>query len=408
MGIHKRLRLFSNEVDVPGLDQLIERAKKDDADWYKSIVGDDLDDITTRRDFSPEAARSIDSPDGPWATRSDEAALLALGYSIDECAMLKKAVIAQVIKNSVRRPLGDIPLVWFEKKYVESSAQNPTVPVAKVVSKKYRAKSEPSSTMQGEQVDHNARLRDNTGTSKTFSWKGTGSKVADATFTDIGAAATEPVVRGQNEIDTSGEPSLAPADDSELSFLPSAEEFRSMLMEESRFRMRSVGGWIAPLLRIENKLRTKLYEGFLYFLDNGVGDVVDKAFALLDGLEREDDYLPGERGEGDGSSSRKARSAPVLPPLRDDDDARSDRLNSMGALKTRATWVQDVDREGVPRPGQKRTRPAGEPSPRSSLERAVGEDSRGKAHPQQGVIEADVVEEGEDDGYEYADEIRPQ
>jgi hypothetical protein len=38
----------------------------------------------------------------------------------------------------------------------------------------------------------------------------------------------------------------------------------------------------------------------------------------------------------------------------------------------------------------------------------VGEDSRGKAHPQQGVIEADVVEEGEDDGFEYADEIRPQ
>jgi hypothetical protein len=393
---HEQLRLSSN-ADVPpglGLDQLIEGAKKEDADWYKSIIGNDLDDIAIHRDFSPEVARSTGLPDDTTMS-SDRSSLLALGYSIDECAMLKKPVVTQVIKNSVKRPLGDIPLVWFEKKYVESSAARPTVPGAKVVPKTHRRKPEPSLTNQDAQIHNNAHLRDNTGTFTTFAWKGTGSKVTDAEFADIDAASPDSTIRGQSKIDAFGEPTSPTfVDDSELSFLPSVEEFRSMLIEESRWHMRSVGSWIAPLLRLENKLRTKLYEGFLYFLDNGVGDVVDKAFALLDGVEREDgDLPPRERGDGEGegvSSAGEARPAAALPPIRGDDDARSNRLNSMGALKTRAAWVQDGNRD---------TRLAGGASPRSLLERVEGETAcaapAGEAH-HRAVIETDVVEEAED------------
>jgi hypothetical protein len=182
-----------------------------------------------------------------------------------------------------------------------------------------------------------------------------------------------------------------------------------MLMEESRFRMRAVGSWIAPLLRIENKLRTKLYEGFLYFLDNGVGDVVDKAFALLDGLESGDDSLPDLRN-GASNDSSKVRSTPVLPPERDG-ELRSNRLNSIGAQRTRATWARSEDREGIPRVAQKRAGSVGSAAQRStpdstSVRGDTNEALSGKSSEH--IIEADVVEEKEDDGFEYADDVRPR
>lgn len=51
--------------------------------------------------------------------------------------------------------------------------------------------------------------------------------------------------------------------------------------------MRIVGNWIAPLLRLENKFRYKVYRGFLTFLDTGLSDVVER---VVSALESDDSY----------------------------------------------------------------------------------------------------------------------
>lgn len=84
----------------------------------------------------------------------------------------------------------------------------------------------------------------------------------------------------------------------ELAFWPAQEEFKDLLLDESRMRIDVLGEWIAPLVRQETKWRYKLYKDWLRFLEEGTGnafDVVeveyspeeenDRAFDLKEDLE---------------------------------------------------------------------------------------------------------------------------
>jgi hypothetical protein len=64
-------------------------------------------------------------------------------------------------------------------------------------------------------------------------------------------------------------------------FWPDREEFRDLLVKESKWRVGLVGDWIAPLVKAEAMWRYGLYKGFLAFLDAGYADgfdTVDESF----------------------------------------------------------------------------------------------------------------------------------
>eukprot|EP01035_Chromulina_nebulosa_P017500 gene17500-23056_t len=60
-----------------------------------------------------------------------------------------------------------------------------------------------------------------------------------------------------------------------LNFWPDLNEFKDMLLDESKFRINLVGDWTTPLVKSETKWRYNIYKYWLDFLDQGVGDTFD-------------------------------------------------------------------------------------------------------------------------------------
>lgn len=95
-------------------------------------------------------------------------------------------------------------------------------------------------------------------------------------------------------------------------FWPSQDEFQDMLLQESLWRINIIGKWVTPFVKAEAKWRNRLYEDFMYVLDEGLGDgfdtVAGEAFGADDEYyddgyddeyDDEDDEEEYERGFGD-------------------------------------------------------------------------------------------------------------
>lgn len=209
--------------------------------------------------------------------------LLDLGYSKAEYDILKPSVVSQIITLSVRRPNNGLPRSWVRKEVSDNlenyEKSHPSDERARI--------SKPRSIRKARDVDKRKRTAESTvdfvqasGSSTTFLWNPKSAAIQDANFTDI---LEDKTTAKQDLLDLHSMDELVEFDNADdLKFLPTLQEFKSMLLQESRFRMNIVGDWIAPLLRLENKWRYKLYEGFLHFLDVGLGEVVDKAVTALD------------------------------------------------------------------------------------------------------------------------------
>lgn len=214
-----------------------------------------------------------------------------LGYSQAESDILKPSVVSQITTLNVRRPKSGLPRTWIRKEErLDNADQRRDVLPSSYQYDEPSSKRKPTtsrSIRKERKLDGFERTAESTvdfaqssGSSTSFSWSTKASAVQDATFTDSvdEREATKqdlPDLQNMDELVQFGD-----ADD--LSFLPTLPEFKALLVKESRFRMNIVGDWIAPLLRLENKWRYKLYEGFLHFLDVGLGEAVDRAVTALD------------------------------------------------------------------------------------------------------------------------------
>lgn len=95
---------------------------------------------------------------------------------------------------------------------------------------------------------------------ETFAWKG----------------APPTVVELQNRLD-SDEEDIMDNDyiETSASFFPGKEEFKDLLIEESKARIEVTGDWLKPLVQTEAKWRYGLYKAFLSFVDTDIGDGFD-------------------------------------------------------------------------------------------------------------------------------------
>lgn len=338
--------------------ELLKKANEEDSDWLRNLLGDTLnvllDDDNDKEDninnagddsdFSSESDADMDSvanihrstngfadiPTNSLSTDSGSATeegsktprdgssnsnslpssinddLLSLGYSIDEIIILRPKVVDLIIQNQVYRPSEAIPSAWLmrdtsrgEKAAIDATKVNRIAVAAKQKDVDYLSRDSTKRDLQ-------SGSSDSIGT--VFKWK-----APSAERSAYSNPIDDPVRSLDDRSMTGGGPKVfnrTPLadeleDDEEISFWPSAEEFKGLLLEESRFRMEVTGGWMTPLLREENRWRFRLYESWLTFLDEGFGDTFDVLFDSND----EDEYDEGGGGEINGSPRRRDGAA---------------------------------------------------------------------------------------------------
>jgi hypothetical protein len=135
-------------------------------------------------------------------------------------------------------------------------------------------------------------------TGSTFNWKGT-PPTSNEFQKRIGA---------QDSIEREND--LTDEISESISFWPGKEEFKDMLIEESKARIELAGPWIKPLVKQEAKWRYGIYKSFLDFVGYGLEDPFEVEPLGL-GLGSEE-----QRGNGNGNgnpsktskSSKKAQS----------------------------------------------------------------------------------------------------
>lgn len=101
-----------------------------------------------------------------------------------------------------------------------------------------------------------------------------------------------------------------------------------MLLDESRFRVETIGDWVAPLVKAETKWRYNIYKSWLGFLDQGFGDtfdIEDEDFEDedLDDIDDElDDLDASETYENSPRESSKYRNSEKVETNREEILAR--------------------------------------------------------------------------------------
>ena len=216
--------------------------------------------------------------------------LLSLGYSIDEIITLRPKVVDLILQSQVYRPLGGIPSAWLMRD--TSRGEKAASDATKVgrISAATKQKDVDYSSRDSTKRDPMSGSSDSIGT--VFKWKAPSSE--RSTYSNpiddpVRASDDRSMVGGGSKVFNRSPLVDELEDEEEISFWPSAEEFKDLLLEESRFRMEVTGGWVTPLLREENRWRFRLYESWLTFLDEGFGDTFDVLFDSNDEEEREYD-----------------------------------------------------------------------------------------------------------------------
>lgn len=264
----------------------------------------------------------------PSSTNDD---LLSLGYSIDEIVTLRPKVVDLILQSQVYRPLGGIPSAWLmrDTSRGEKAASDATKVGRIAVATKQ--KDVDYSSRDSTKRDPKSGSSDSIGT--VFKWKApspersTYSNPIDdpvKAFDDRSMVGGGPKVFNRRPLVDEQE------DEEEISFWPSAEEFKDLLLEESRFRMEVTGGWVTPLLREENRWRFRLYESWLTFLDEGFGDTFDVLFDSND----EDEYND-EEGTVEFNGSPRRRNAAASSPSISDEQLSSDSNGAKRRIRNR-------------------------------------------------------------------------
>lgn len=246
--------------------------------------------------------------------------LFDLGYSRDEIILIKPDIIDAIIQKSVARPKKGLPAIWL---------------------KPFPASMDKAADGPEEQVDNRKTSR------QSFKYKGKPLTTSEKTVQ----------VNDKEEEDDNKYPSNSSQSDEALSFWPDLEEFKDMLVDESKFRVDTVGEWTIPFVKAETKWRYKVYKEWLNFLNKGLKtpfddiedgfyddeieeDILEDASIVSDDLEqdRKDVKIvnrsPMRRSNidpEDESTLTRSRTSPQRP-RRDSEDVRRDTENSKAEL----------------------------------------------------------------------------
>ena len=126
----------------------------------------------------------------------------------------------------------------------------------------------------------NTVMSDDSG--EAFSWRGT----------------PPTTVEMQNRIDSYEEDVMENDDllSQPPNFFPDKEEFKDLLIEESKARIQVTGDWMKPLVQAEAKWRYNLYKSFLSFVGNDLGEGFDV-----------ESLTNGENGQSNQNRKQKIR-----------------------------------------------------------------------------------------------------
>ena len=269
------------------LKKALQYARKYDSDWLQTVFGDKLPTFIEEAESEEEAEREAETAEAlpdeedliPTSSVPSEIIISVdheefsrLGYSEREVSVIKPSVRAIIIERNVVKPRRGIPDEWlvdvarpaasFDKETGELPSSTSSRRMDRGGDQALRARRSDSKRRDGPS-DRARSERQSEG--EAFSWKG----------------KPPTVVEIENSIDFPGDDadyvfsSQSGAEDEGLSFWPDKEEFKNMLIEESKARIEVTGDWIKPLVKQEAKWRYGLYKGFLKFAGEGLDDQYD-------------------------------------------------------------------------------------------------------------------------------------
>ena len=224
---------------------------------------------------------------------------------------LKDTVKKVLVEKSIPKPKRGIPSEWLldtdlyandEKEMTRESRSDKNKSEYSSPRESDYSESDRQSNKPSQSSVNKKRLRktyddDDSETGSTFNWKGT-PPTSDEFQRRIGA---------QDSIEREND--LTDEISESVSFWPGKEEFKDMLIEESKARIELAGPWIKPLVKQEAKWRYGIYKSFLDFVGYGLEDPFEVEPL---GLGTEDQRGKGNgkvNGNGNVNPSKTSKSA---------------------------------------------------------------------------------------------------
>ena len=272
---------FCTEKNNEDIQDIIEKVKQEDADWLRSVFGDNFNEILASDAAKGDKSVSSNSAgvvevDSVSVGKLDSAKtknntskikisndednnninndiekLIELGYNMKDVLIIKPTVRQIILERMVMKPKRGLPEEWLLR------------PSSSSASKSKGRNTYKSNTDEVKRTKRKLPL-DNSGVGESFKWRNRGADETDF------KSRTSP---------KSNKPTDSEAyygDGSPVSFWPDIDEFKDMLLDESKWRVDVIGPWSAPLIRLETKWRYNLYRTWLQFLDEGIGDGFDE------------------------------------------------------------------------------------------------------------------------------------
>ena len=308
-------------VPYEDLSRLVQKVKREDAEWLQSVFGNSLDDLLPHEEGEARSSENdkdkttnIDNRNDEEQEQQDEKddlyreeeedeeeedlsewdEMSSLGYSREDISSIKPSVRLVILERSVQRPRKELPRKWLRTgEDGQPVAARSAPPKAATGGRSKRAAGEgPSVAWSGRPLSEDeqraaARLRE---------------KSREISTNLRRASPSSSAYEGE-----SGPPS----------FWPDKREFQNMLIDESRWRIDLIGGWVTPFVRAETKWRYGLYKNWLTFLDEGLGDgydVMPDSFAPSEVDDDDDDDDDNEEVGGAFDDPPPARRAPAAGP----------------------------------------------------------------------------------------------
>eukprot|EP01041_Mallomonas_annulata_P010498 gene10498-21897_t len=301
------------------LKQALIEAQQKDYEWLKSVFGEDgiaklTADLSTKdlsstptikeRKYPQTTNKTIASnkidqdPDRGSRSVEDESAFLSLGYSRDEIFSIRQSVRKVILDRGVKRPRRGLPEEWLKQPLPATDEMLPNTignqsDNRKIASEKTRPKTggERSSSDKSTKDKDLTNMKDRVGTK--FSWQGSPPTPSELKDSEIFEKTSKPdrystkkKSNTDDEYDNdrgSGYDDYDEGEEDQLSFWPDTEEFKDLLLDESRWRVDVAGPWITPFVRQETKWRYELYKNWLKILQDGVGGGFEVRFDDFDG-----------------------------------------------------------------------------------------------------------------------------
>ena len=353
---HLKMCLEKEGGEDNSMKELVQKARQEDGEWLDRVVGSSLVDAMIAEDnrgieteTATATASTTNADEAANKMKTNDAILFALGYSTQEVKILKDSIVDVIISRKVKRPSGSIPQAWLipDGEGIGSNVaasnerirttQNQRIRKDVVRSPKRRKDSYNDSEFEGPRISKrqmDARASEigrSLGTDvsggavdpeSSFSWKTSGgSSSASRGFRNSGSQKTR-TSGGDNSnrsnrrrrfsADDDGANAqyrrqlsksminVDPDDNSPTPFWPTKKEFQDMLLDESVWRINILGDWVTPLVKSETRWRNEVYNTWMNFLDEGIGDGFDavldeEGFGNSYGDDRRDPRYSGDR-----------------------------------------------------------------------------------------------------------------